>query len=219
MTSFLPTKRTTLKRAPARGSYDKGVVYNIIDECLVCHVAIIRDGYPMVLPTSIIRRGEFVYIHGGKNSTLMKYILSGAPSCITISHVDALVAARAGFNCAVDYRSVVIFTTDVEEVVDLREKGDILNGFIQHIVPGHVVRPAKDNEVNATSIARIRLSEVSAKSRSVGVKEFDDDYGLDLWAGVIPLRTMKLEPVTCTKGSVVHEVPEAVIHGLQKRIR
>jgi len=68
MDSFAPTERTALKRLPQRGSYDREVVYKILDEGFVCHVGFVIDGQPFVIPTAYGRAGDKLYIHGSAAS-------------------------------------------------------------------------------------------------------------------------------------------------------
>src|SRR5437879_12099566 len=108
MSTFKITDRTRMRRMPKRAHYDHDVVHRIIDDASVGHIGVVVDGNPRVIPTAVLRIDEFIYVHGSINSQLLKALVGGARACITISHVDGLVAARSGFNCAVDYRSVVL---------------------------------------------------------------------------------------------------------------
>jgi nitroimidazol reductase NimA-like FMN-containing flavoprotein (pyridoxamine 5'-phosphate oxidase superfamily) len=172
---------------PKRGSYDREIVHSIIDQSIVCHVGIAVDGLPRVIPTAILRLGEHVYLHGNVNSQLLRNLAAGAPACIAVSIIDSLVAARSGFHCAVDFRSVVIFGVG-EEILDPAEKDRIMGLFIDHMLPGHKVRPSKPQELGATAVIRFPLNEVSAKIRDSGVSDFEEDRALDLWAGIVPLK-------------------------------
>lgn len=205
--SYEPTQRTKVQRLPKRGTYDRDVVHSIIDQSILCHVGVSIDGVPRVIPTAILRIGEFVYLHGSNASQLLRSLAAGAPACITICIIDSLVAARSGFHCAVDYRSVVIFGTG-EEITDKAEKDAVLDLFVQHMIPGHKVRRSKDKELNATTVLRIPLVEVSAKVRDTGAGDFDEDMDLDLWAGVIPLRTAAGVPVKSPQVADHIETPD-----------
>ena len=207
MPSYEPSPRTRLRRIPERGSYDHDLVHAILDDAIVCNVGVVVDGRPRVIPTAILRIGEDVYLHGSANSQLLKSLAQGAPACITVSHVDAIVASRSGFNCAVDYRSVVIFGA-ATEITEPQAKDAVLRAFVQHLIPGHQTRPAKDKEVGATIVLQFPLTEVSAKVRAAGVKEFDEDYELDLWAGVIPLKLCAGPVQSCPKLKPGIETPD-----------
>ncbi len=188
MTAYTPTEQTRVRRRPERGSYDRELVHAIIDEAIVCHVAFVVDGAPRVIPTTILRIDEDVYLHGSPTNRLLNTLAEGAPASIAVTHIDGVVAGRSGFGCSVDYRSVVIFASG--EKVEGPEKEPIMDAVIQSVIPGHRVRRPTRQEMDATLILRFPLNEVSAKVRDVGVRDIETDYDLDLWAGVIPLKMM-----------------------------
>jgi nitroimidazol reductase NimA-like FMN-containing flavoprotein (pyridoxamine 5'-phosphate oxidase superfamily) len=187
MTAYTPTPKTQVRRRATRGVYDRAVVHRILDEALVAHIGFTIDGEPHVLPTAFARIGEAVYVHGSTSNHMLTSLENGAPACITVTLIDSIVAGRSGFGCSMDYRSVVIFAR-AEKVEDPAEKERLIEAFVQHIIPGHRVRSPKRAEIAATVFLRFPLDEVSAKVRDVGVVDVEDDYELDLWAGVIPLR-------------------------------
>ena len=108
MESFAPTERTTLKRLPQRGFYDREVVYRILDEGFVCHVGFTVDGQPFVIPTAYGRVGDKLYIHGSAASRTARSLNGGIPVCVAVTLVDGLVLARSAFHHSINYRSVVI---------------------------------------------------------------------------------------------------------------
>ena len=61
----MKTKRTTVKRIPKRGAYDRETINAILDEAFICHVGFVVDGQPYVIPMGYARVGEDLYIHGG----------------------------------------------------------------------------------------------------------------------------------------------------------
>jgi nitroimidazol reductase NimA-like FMN-containing flavoprotein (pyridoxamine 5'-phosphate oxidase superfamily) len=186
MSDYAPTNKTRVRLRPDRGSYDRELVHAIIDEALVCHVGFVMEGEPCVIPTTILRIGEDVYLHGSQGNRMLAVLAEGAPACIAVTHIDGVVAGRSGFGCSLDYRSVVIYGTGEE--VNGAEKEAILDAVIQAVIPGHKVRRPKPSELGATLVLRFPLVEVSAKVRDCGVKDVEGDEVLDLWAGVIPLR-------------------------------
>src|SRR6267143_269898 len=64
--NFTQTERTTLKRLPKRGVYDRQLVYEILDEGFICHVSFAVDGRPFVIPTAYARVDDQLYIHGSQ---------------------------------------------------------------------------------------------------------------------------------------------------------
>ena len=106
-----PTERTTVRRLPARGSYDRALIHSILDEAPVCHVGFVVDGRPFVIPTLHVRVGDRLYMHGSPGSRMLKAMAGGVEVCVTVTLVDGLVLARSAFHHSMNYRSAVVFGT------------------------------------------------------------------------------------------------------------
>jgi uncharacterized protein len=195
-TAIRATSRTRLKRMPKRASYDRDVVNHLLDTALVCHVGFSVDAQPYVIPTLHVRIGDRLYIHGSAASRMLGSAAGGAPICVTVTHIDGLVMARAAFHHSVNYRSVVILGV-ATLVVDPAEKLAVMKGLIDHVAPGRwdYIRQPYDKELLATSVLSIPIDEASAKLRSGGPIDDEADYALPIWAGEIPLATSTLAPV------------------------
>ena len=196
METFAQTDRTTLKRLPNRGNFDREVVYKILDEAFVCNVAFIVDGEPVVIPTAYGRIGDRFYIHGSAASRMLRTVEEGVDACVSVTLVDGLVLARSAFHHSINYRSVVIFGR-ASVVEDRNEKFDAMRSFTQHVVPGRWddVREPTDGELKATIVLYIPLIEASAKVRTGPPVDDDEDYAIPVWAGEIPLRLVAGAPV------------------------
>lgn len=191
MTTFNATPRTTLKRLPQRGTYDREEIYSILDEALVCHVGFVNDGQPFVIPTAYGRAGNTLYLHGAKTSRMMNVLQGGAQVCVTVTLLDALVLARSAFHHSLNYRSVVIFGV-ASVVEDPAEKSEALRYFTEHIVRGRwaEVRPPTKSELARTTVLSLPLAEASAKVRTGPPLDDEEDYQLPVWAGVLQLKTV-----------------------------
>ena len=196
MSDLEPTPRTTLRRLPARGHFDRATVNAILDEALVCHVGFVSDGQPFVIPTIHARVGDHVFVHGSAASRMLKTLQGGVPVCLTATLVDGLVLARSAFHHSINYRSVVV-VGPATEVVDPAEKARALDAIVEHIVPGRgcEVRAPTENELKATRAFWFPLDEASAKLRTGPPKDDEEDYALRVWAGELPLRLTPLAPV------------------------
>ncbi|HKC64473.1 MAG TPA: pyridoxamine 5'-phosphate oxidase family protein [Pyrinomonadaceae bacterium] len=196
MADFTPTARTTLKRLPRRGTYERELIYSILDEGLVCHVGFVYDNHPVVIPTAYGRAGERLYIHGAKASRMMNALRDGAEVSVTVTLLDGLVLARSAFHHSMNYRSVVIFGK-VSEVLDRAEKTEALRCFTEQIVKGRWpdVRPPTKAELDGTTVLSLLLEEASAKVRTGPPLDDEEDYQLPVWAGVLQLRTQTGELV------------------------
>jgi nitroimidazol reductase NimA-like FMN-containing flavoprotein (pyridoxamine 5'-phosphate oxidase superfamily) len=185
---FSPTDRTTVVREPQRAVYDRGAIYQILDEGLVCHVGIASGEQPFVIPTMYARVGDAIYFHGSAASRLLRHAGEGVPVCVTVTLIDGLVLARSVFNHSMNYRSVVALGA-ATVVEDPEEKVAALAAFTEKILPGrwNDARRPNEQELKATNILRLPLTEVSAKVRSGAVEDDAADYELPVWAGIIPL--------------------------------
>src|SRR6185436_19915030 len=114
--SSLKTVRTTLKRLPVRGSYDRATIDPILDEALIAHVGFVVDGQPFVIPTIHARSDDQLYVHGSARSRMLRTLSGGVPVCVTVSLIDGLVLARSAFHHSMNYRSVVVLGTAIEVV-------------------------------------------------------------------------------------------------------
>jgi uncharacterized protein len=196
MNSFKPTTRTKLKRMVERGEYDRGIVYQILDEAFICHVGFIVDGQPFVIPTGYGRIGDRLYIHGSAASRMLRSISGGIPICVTVTLVDGLVLARSAFHHSINYRSVIIFG-EATVVSDPWEKIAALKTFTDHIIPGRwsEVRKPNELELKATIVLYLALEEVSAKIRCGPPKDDLQDQDIPVWAGELPFRFEAMAPV------------------------
>jgi nitroimidazol reductase NimA-like FMN-containing flavoprotein (pyridoxamine 5'-phosphate oxidase superfamily) len=182
-----PTPRTQVKRIAQNASYDSARLHAIVDDAWVCHIAFADAHGTHCIPTACWRDGEHLYIHGSNGSRLLRRLVE-QECCVTITHVDGLVLARAAFNHSMNYRSAMIYGR-FEPVDDDAAKRAALEAFMEHLVPGRQadVRPGNDKEYAATTVLRIALAEAACKTRTGGPKDDEDDLALPVWAGVLPL--------------------------------
>jgi nitroimidazol reductase NimA-like FMN-containing flavoprotein (pyridoxamine 5'-phosphate oxidase superfamily) len=192
-----PTDRTRVRRHPERGEYDRATIDAILDEALISHVAwVTEDGSPRVIPTIHVRIGDEVFIHGSEASRTLRGLRTGTECCLEVTILDGLVLARSTPNHSMNYRSVVVYGV-AREVVDPDEKDLAQRALVEHVLPGRTadVRMPNAKELKETSILALPLDEASAKVRTGGPKDPEEDLDLPAWAGVIPLREIAGEPV------------------------
>jgi nitroimidazol reductase NimA-like FMN-containing flavoprotein (pyridoxamine 5'-phosphate oxidase superfamily) len=194
--TFAPNARTRVVREPHRGAYDRETIDKILDEGFVGHVGFVVDGQPFVIPTMYARVGDAIYFHGSAASRMLRGAAAGMAVCVTVTLADGLVLARSVFNHSMNYRSVVALGTAV--LVDApAEKIEALRAFTEKILPGRweEARQPSEKELKATSILRLPLTEVSAKMRTGPAEDDAEDYALQVWAGLLPLRLVAEEPI------------------------
>ena len=196
METYTPTERTQVKRLAKRGVYDHARIHAILDEGFICHVGFAVDGQPYVIPTGYARAGDRLYIHGSAASRMLRALGQGAQLCVTVTLVDGLVLARSAFHHSMNYRSVVVLG-QARVVTDPEEKTAALSRFTNHVVPGRweEVRQPTEQELKSTTVLALELDEVSAKVRTGGPIDDEEDYALPIWAGVVPLRVEADDPL------------------------
>jgi nitroimidazol reductase NimA-like FMN-containing flavoprotein (pyridoxamine 5'-phosphate oxidase superfamily) len=192
----VPTQRTTVKRHPERGAYDRATIDSILDEALICHLGFVADGRPYVIPTIHARDGDTLYVHGSPGSRMLRAAKEGVDICVTVTLLDGLVLARSVYNHSMNYRSVVVLGR-AREVTDHDRKLRAMHRVVEHVVRGRWADARQPNpgEIKATTILAISLAEASAKIRSGPPTDDDDDLVLPVWAGVIPLRLEPAAPI------------------------
>ena len=195
MDQLVKTPLTTLKRRPQRGSFDRAVVNAILDEALVCHVAFVVDGQPFVTPTTYGRIEDRLYVHGAVANRMLRNLAGGIPMCLTVTLLDGLVLARSAFHHSMNYRSVMLFGV-ATEVTEAAERDRAFEAIVNHMVAGRyeACRKPDAQELKATSVLRLPITEASAKVRAEPVSDAEDDYALPHWAGVIPVTLQALPP-------------------------
>src|SRR5688572_1865409 len=205
------TPRTTVRRLPARGSYDTAVLKAILDEALVCHVGFVAEGQPFVIPTSYGRVGDVLYLHGSPASRMLRALKDGVPVCVTVTLLDGLVLARSAFHHSMNYRSAVLLGTAVE-VADPAERDLALKAIVDHIVPGRwdSIRWPNEKELRGTLVLRLPIDEASAKIRTGPPVDDEEDYALPVWAGVLPFRTVTGAAVADPRLPAATPVPDHV---------
>lgn len=190
------TPRTTLRRLPERGNYERDVINEILDEGFICHVGFAAEGRPFVIPTGYARVGEKLFIHGSQASRMLRTVGQGIDVCLTVTLIDGLVLARSAFHHSMNYRSVVVFGK--ARLVDNRfEKLEALRALSDHMIPGRWsdVRKPSERELQLTTVLSLPLTEASAKVRTGPPIDDEEDYDLPIWAGVIPLRLVASTPI------------------------
>jgi nitroimidazol reductase NimA-like FMN-containing flavoprotein (pyridoxamine 5'-phosphate oxidase superfamily) len=175
-------------------------VYKILDEGLVCHVGYIEGTSPRVIPTGYVRVADNLYLHGSTANRMLRMAIRGAELCVTVTLLDGLVLARSAMHHSMNYRSVVIFG-QARVVQDPEEKLMSLEAFVEHVVPGRWadIRQPSPTELKVTEVVALPLTEASAKIRTGPPIDDEDDYSMDVWAGVIPLELDARSPLADAK--------------------
>ena len=208
MSNFTPTERTKVRRKPERGSYDRELIYRILDEAFVCHVAFIVDGQPFLVPTNYVRVGDKLFLHGSTASRLMKTLSSGATFCLSVTLLDGIVLSPTATGHSVNYRSVVVMGK-AEPVEGQAAKLAAMRDFVEYVIRGRwaTVLPPTGHELKGTMVVAVPLVEASAKVRTGFAVNEDEDYATPTWTGVIPMKWSSQAPVPDPRGNAAIAPP------------
>ena len=209
MTATAPmSDRTRVRRLSERGRYDAETIHAILDEALMCHVGFVVDGAPVVIPTIHWRDGDTLYFHGSAASRMLRSLKNGVDACVTVTLLDGLVLARSAFHHSMNYRSVVVFGNAREVGED--EKVRALESLVEHVVRGRSkdIRQPNQKELRQTLVLAMPIDEASAKIRTGGPVDDEEDYAMPIWAGVLPLTLTPGEPIADDRA--IGEVPAYV---------
>jgi nitroimidazol reductase NimA-like FMN-containing flavoprotein (pyridoxamine 5'-phosphate oxidase superfamily) len=208
------TERTRVRRGKIRARTERSDLYAVLDAGMICHLGVVVDGAPRVVPTAYARIGDTVYLHG---STGARSLRADGEVCLTVTHLDGIVLARSAMHHSVNYRSAMVYGTP-RLVTDPDERLAALRAITEQLAPGQwdVVRPPNRKELAATAVVALSLEEASVKVRDAPPADDEEDYALPVWAGVLPVRTVFGEPEPDPRLDPPRPVP-AHIHGRSSR--
>lgn len=211
------SNRSQVKRSPKRGIYDREDIYQILDTHSLCHVALIHNKAPVVIPTMYGRSGDSIFIHGASVSRLITELEGGVDVCVSVAQINDLVLARSAFHHSMNYESVVIFGK--AKLVGDNEKELALKRISDHLIPGRweEVRKPNSKELKATKVIEIEMIDVSAKARTGGPVDDKEDYALPIWAGNVPV--LHRYGMAKTDDKLEHDlgIPESVQRLVKKK--
>lgn len=211
-----PTARTTVRRHADRAQTDRDALFAVLGDAFVCHLGVLADGVPLVLPTAYgVDRdgpdaGGTLYLHG----SVASHSLLSAPGqeiSVTVTVVDGLVLARSAFNHSMNYRSAVVVGRP-RVVTDPEEVRHALARVVDQVVPGRseTLRSHTRKELAATRVLALPLLEASVKARAGGPVDDEADVASGGWAGVVPVRTTLDAPVAAADADDA-DVPDDVL--------
>lgn len=210
-----PTARSTLRRNRQRARHDHIELYDLLDSVLVCHLGLVLDGSPVVLPTGYGREGDTLYVHGSTGAASLLAASQAAPVCVTVTRLDGVVYARSAFHHTVNYASAVIHGT-ARKVTESAELLRALRALVEHLAPGSWAHSRTPNrkELAATMVLALSLREASVKIRTGPPADDDADVAAaQSWAGVLPLQTPQWgTPIPCPLLPPDSPVPPHIAH-------
>ncbi len=212
MKEYNQSKLNKIKRGQIRANYDVQKINEILDAGFICYVSYIYDGYPISIPMAYGRDENKIILHGSQGNRMLNSLLESEKISITIMLLDALVLARSGLHHSVNYRSVTLFGS-LKKITEDLQKEKALEIFMEHMMKGRWdgIRPMNQKEIDRTLVAEMTIETASAKIRDVGVEDEPEDYNLNVWAGIVPLKQIAEYPIPDKKLKKGIDMPKHVL--------
>ncbi|MGB0524450.1 MAG: pyridoxamine 5'-phosphate oxidase family protein [Flammeovirgaceae bacterium] len=216
MSESLKTAKSQIRRVPSRGIYNRDEVYQILDQTFLCHVSFNLGGKPFMIPTSYGRKDDTIYLHGSVKSQMITALAKEMDLCFCVTFLDGLVLARSAFHHSINYRSVILYGK-AERVEDEIEKNEGLKIITDQIIPGRweEARQPTEAELKATAVLKFKIEEGAAKIRAAGPSDDQADYGLPIWAGLVPLQQQVTSVIPDPLMTQDLEIPASVVNYLK----
>jgi nitroimidazol reductase NimA-like FMN-containing flavoprotein (pyridoxamine 5'-phosphate oxidase superfamily) len=212
MKEYEQSKLNRVKRGANRATYNVEKINTILDAGFLCYVGYIYDGKPITIPMAYARREDKIYIHGSTGNRMLLSILESEKTSITVMHLDGLVLARSGLHHSVNYRSATLFGS-LKKIEKDTDKKNNLKWIVNQMVPNQweSLRPMYQKELDRTLVVEFTIETASAKVRDVGVLDEPEDYKLDVWAGIVPIKQVAEFPVADKGKPEKMEIPKHVL--------
>lgn len=212
MKEYPKSKLNRVKRGKIRATYDVEKINTILDAGFIGYVSYVYEGRAITLPMAYGRRDNKIYLHSSQANRMLLALLEAKEMNMTVIHLDALVLARSGLHHSVNYRSATVFGS-VKRIDNPEEKDAALFCFMEHLMKGRWdgIRPMHQEELDRTLVVEMTIDTASAKIRDVGVADEPEDYELDVWAGLVPLKQVAEYPIADQGLPQKMEIPEHVL--------
>ncbi|MGJ8743074.1 pyridoxamine 5'-phosphate oxidase family protein [Polaribacter sp.] len=213
MEEYSKSKTNRVKRGANRATYNVEKINTILDAGFLCYVGYIYEGKPITIPMAYSRRDDKIYIHGSTANRMLVSILESKETSITVMHLDGLVLARSGLHHSVNYRSVTLFGS-LKKVEKDADKTNVLKWIVNQMVPNQwqSLRPMYQKELDRTLVVEFTIETASAKVREVSVLDEPEDYDLDIWAGIIPIKQVAKYPIADEGKPKKMKIPKHILN-------
>ncbi|VAW17330.1 hypothetical protein MNBD_BACTEROID03-2828 [hydrothermal vent metagenome] len=217
MQEYSKSKLNRIKRGQNRASYDIDKINTILDAGFIGYVSYVYQGGAITLPMAYGRKDDKIYLHGSQANRMLLALLETKKTSMTVMHLDALVLARSGLHHSVNYRSVALFGS-IKKIKDNIEKEKALECFMEHMMKDRwdEIRPMHQEELDRTLVVEMTIETASAKIRDVGVADEPEDYDLNVWAGLVPLKQVAEYPISDERLPQKMEIPKHVLDYYQQ---
>lgn len=212
MKEYQQSKLNRIKRGAKRGTYNVETINSILDAGFIGYVGYVFEGKAITIPMAYGRKDDTIILHGSNANRMLTSLLKVGEMSMTVMHLDALILARSGFHHSVNYRSATVFGS-VKKIDKKEKKNEALFHFMEHMMKGrwNGIREMNEDEFDRTLTVEMTIETASAKIRDVGVNDEPEDYNLDTWAGLVPIKQIAEFPIPDQGKPQQMEIPKHVL--------
>ena len=212
MKEYQQSKLNRIKRGAKRGTYNVETINSILDAGFIGYVGYVFEGKAITIPMAYGRKDDTIILHGSNANRMLTSLLKAGEMSMTVMHLDALILARSGFHHSVNYRSATVFGS-VKKIDKKEKKNEALFHFMEHMMKGrwNGIREMNEDEFDRTLTVEMTIETASAKIRDVGVNDEPEDYNLDTWAGLVPIKQIAEFPIPDQGKPQQMEIPKHVL--------
>lgn len=188
MSEVAYTEHSKVRRVAKRASYEKSKIYQLVDDLRLGHVGFVVNNRPVVIPLTVWRVDDHLYLHVANKSRIQRLIESGGEVSISFAEYQEWVMSKSAYHHSANYRSAVLYCTG-SRVIDDVEFDRAFEVIINQIEEGRWdnVRSPNKLERKATALMKMTINEGSFKARTGGPIEEPEDLSLPVWNGTKPV--------------------------------
>ncbi len=142
---------------------DQNAIKQIFQDAFVCHLAMVDDGKPYIVPLNFVYHDGAIIVHSAKNGRKVDILKKNPQVCFQLETTNPNIVRNGEQPCdwGTSYRSIIGYGT--AEILDSNEdKIQALNAFVRRFDAGNHTFPA--SEVQATTVIRIKIDSLTAKA-------------------------------------------------------
>ncbi len=169
MTRPLPSPLSSVRR-PDRAVTDDGWIRSLLHHAAVGTLATVQDGQPFINSNLFVfdEASTRIYLHTARKGRTRTNIEGDDRVCFAVHEMGRMLPADQALEFSVEYAGVVVFgrgsvVTDVTEAE--RALQHLLDKYAPHLRPGEDYRAITRDELKATSVYSIAITEWSGKKK------------------------------------------------------
>lgn len=149
-------------RRPEKQILDEDLMKTILNEAVICRIAMCKDNVPYVVPMNFAYRDNALYLHAAQKGKKMDILSENPCVCFEMEYKTEVTPAPTSCGWSMKYYSIIGRGT-ASFVTAGEDKTRALN-LLMEKYPGENDLCYEDAILNKVAIIRIDISEMTGKS-------------------------------------------------------